>query len=237
LVWHDWHDRLSRIKEIRFADRVEARYRFRGKLYPLEVDGGFDPASGTFWMNREHGIGLTGLYEAIAAGLVFKPAARPVHLLALERALELEIHDPSFGRPASAASDLDDGEATAEEADQHERDEDGDDAEPGEAIFGHSPFELDAARNVPKPAPLSSRPSSPRRTRRDSAAGSNKGNADAAPVPELEQQHIESLKRSHYASHCQRCLCERSPQELAPAGSYIEFCYVSCTMTTMAGGW
>ena len=34
LVWHDWHDRLSRIRAIRFADTVETRYRFRDRLYP-----------------------------------------------------------------------------------------------------------------------------------------------------------------------------------------------------------
>ena len=29
----DWHERLSRIRVIRFADKVEAHYRFRGRLY------------------------------------------------------------------------------------------------------------------------------------------------------------------------------------------------------------
>ena len=34
---------------------------------------------------------------------------------------------------------------------------------------------------------------------------------------------IEDLKRNQYASHCQMCLCDRSPQELVPRGSYIEW--------------
>ena len=223
LVWHDWHDRLSRINAIRFADKVEARYRFRGKPYQLEVDGGFDPAYGTFWIKRDHGMGLSSLYEPIAANLVFKPIARPVHLLALERALELQIYDPSFGRPVSA-SDLGDDEVTADEADRDEHDED-EDADPGEAVFGHSPFEPDASRNIPTPSRISSRaaPSSQRSTRRDGMPGLSRGNGDAKPAPELEKEHIEALKRSHYASHCQMCLCERKPQELAPAGSYIEW--------------
>jgi len=223
LVWTDWHDRLSRIKTIRFADKVEARYRFRGKPYPLEADGGFDPGTGTFWMKRDHGIGLSSLYEAIAAQLVFKPAARPVHFLALERTLELEIQDPSFGQPVSEVSPSEDDEAAADNVDQNEHDEE--DADPGEAVFGHSPFEPDASRNTPKPGPISSRPSatSQRSTQRDASSGANKGQGDAKPAPELEKEHIESLKRSHYASHCQMCLCERPPHELAPAGSYIEW--------------
>ena len=43
LLRNDWHNRLSRIKEIRFADGVEAHYHFRRKLYPIVVDAGFDP--------------------------------------------------------------------------------------------------------------------------------------------------------------------------------------------------
>ncbi|MFQ5668718.1 MAG: hypothetical protein ACE5I7_20135, partial [Candidatus Binatia bacterium] len=42
LVRRDWHDRLSRIRGIPFADAVEVRYRLRGRLYPLSADAGFD---------------------------------------------------------------------------------------------------------------------------------------------------------------------------------------------------
>ena len=40
-------------------------------------------------------------------------------------------------------------------------------------------------------------------------------------TPAIERMHKEELKR-RYASHCQMCLCDSLPQELAPAGSYIE---------------
>jgi hypothetical protein len=230
LAWHDWHDRLSRIREIRFADTVEARYRFRGRLYPVAADGGFDPQSGTFWMRNHRAVGLSSLYEAIAAQLVFKPEARPVHCLALERAIELEIRDPSYGRSHGMAPDRED-EDIAEEADEadaqsHPEDEEDDgDADPGEAVFGHSPFEPDPSRNTPNPGPISSRPAGTSRTSGGSSGGSggSGGNSKTKPTPELEQEHIEGLKRSHYASHCQMCLCERAPRELAPPGSYIQW--------------
>lgn len=227
LVRHDWHDRLSRIKTIRFADNVDARYRFRRKSYPLTVRAGFDISSGTFWMKRGLvGVGLSSLYEAIAAQLVFKPIARPVHLLALERALELEIDDPSYGQPVSTVPSPEDEEATAGDAALN-GDDDGDDedADPGEAVFGHSPFDPDPSRNVPKPGPIpsSSSTASQRPEHRDSGGRATKSKIDSKPAPELEKEHIEALKRNHYASHCQLCLCERTPQELAPARSYIEW--------------
>ena len=226
LVRHDWHDRLSRIGEIRFADHVEALYRLRGRSYPVEADGGFDPASGVFWMKRDHAIWPRSLYEGIAAALIFKPAARPVHLLALERALTLEIHDPSFGRPAAAGTGQDADKPSGDDTTRNEYDtQDDEDPDPGEAIFGHSPFTPDASRNIPKPVPIASRAARPLQRRSGPAGqtGRGKGNRDRVPAPELEKEHIETLKHSHYASHCQLCLCERLPQELAPAGSYIEW--------------
>jgi hypothetical protein len=230
LVWHDWHDRISRIREIRFADTVEARYRFRDRLYPVRADGGFDPESGTFWMKNGRGVGFSSLYEAIAAQLVFKSSARPVHSLALERALELEIHDPSYGRPHGTArdqaqenhaADTDGADAQAEAEDERK----GGDADTGEAVFGHAPFEPDPSRNTPHPGPISSSPSGPSRLagRSDGSSGSYGGHSETKPTPELEQEHIDVLKRSHYASHCQMCLCERSPRELAPPGSYVQW--------------
>ncbi len=137
-----------------------------------------------------------------------------MHLLALERALDLEIHDPSFGRPEFSAS----------EEDEESEKNDGIDPEPSEAVFGHSPFRPDPSRNMPKPEPISSssmrgaEPSNiPART------ATNKLGIDHKPPPEIEKEHIENLKGSQYASHCQICLCERPPGELAPIGSYIEW--------------
>jgi hypothetical protein len=230
LVRHDWQDRLSRIKGIHFAVQVEARYHFRRKPYPVEVDAGFDPTSGIFWMKRDHGIGPSSLYEAIAAQLVFKPAARPVHLLALERALKLEIKDPSFGRPTGFGHGLNDNDGRAKGADQDSHDdvvneETEAESDPGEAVFGHSPFVPDPTRNMPKPGPISSSPTgTSRRPARDGRApGPSKDESDSRSAPELEKEHIEALKRTHYASHCQICLCERPPTELAPLGSYIQW--------------
>ena len=100
-----------------------------------------------------------------------------------------------------------------------------DDAEPGEAIFGHSPFAPDPARNIRSPARSHrGRPQRLRARRAARAAAERKTAArDSKPTPELEREHVEALKKDHYASHCQMCLCERSPRELAPAGSYVEW--------------
>ena len=225
LVWRDWHDRLSRITAIRFADKVEARYRFRNRLYPVPSEGGFDPASGVFWMKANRNARHGETYETIAAQLVFKPTARPVDYLALERAVELEVRDPSYGRPLAGAIDL---EADDQAEDAHEETDDtaeGGEDEPREAVFGHSPFEPDPSRNKPHPRalPLQAKAIPRKFGQSGEERGSSATNSMKAPVPELELEHMEALKRGHYASHCQMCLCKRTPQELAPTGSYVQW--------------
>ena len=88
---------------------------------------------------------------------------------------------------------------------------------------GHSPFEPDPARNRPKPGPISNESAGrPRRPKGQSGSLVSGGGDSPRQTPDLEKKHIEELKHKHYASHCQMCLCERPPQELAPSGSYIE---------------
>ena len=227
LLRRDWWDRLSRVKEVRCADKVEACYRFRGKRYPLEIDAGFDPVSGIFWTKQNLSIGLSNLYESMAAQLVFKPSARQIDLLALERAVWLDIHDPSFGRPAGTRVDPNDDDITTEDPSRNERNDDEEDADTdlGEAGSGHSPFVPDAARNTPRPGPIPSNlAGTPRRSMREHDTRSLDGDGDdSGAAPEFETLQIKDLKRNQYASHCQMCLCEHPPRKLAPAGSYVQW--------------
>ena len=223
LVRHDWHDRLGRVQEIRLAEEVVASYRFRGKSYALEVEAGFDPVSGIFWLRSGRDVGPSIMYESLAKQLVFRPAARPIHLLALERAVGLEIEDPSYGGPTGSGSGASYDGVGTEEEDREEHVDMG--AEPGEAATGHSPFEPDPTRNRPNPGRIPTG-SAGRRRNSTGGRGSSSSREDGGgfrEAPKLEREHRDALKRDHYSSHCQMCLCKRKPQELAPAGSYIEW--------------
>ena len=216
LLRNDWKERLSSVQAIKFADTVEAKYRFRRRLYSDRVDGGFDPKTGTFWMNRKKKTDPSSLYEAIAQQLVFKPTARPIDFLALERSLNLEISELSVGRLTrrteedqteefESADDIESGEKTAA------NDED---ADLGEAVGGHNPFDPNPKRNLPDPAPITSeRKESSRRQSKDKrksySTGGNKKDLDTEASTDPESEHKEELRR-HYASHCQMCVCKRS---------------------------
>lgn len=217
LIWHDWFDRISRIREIRFAQEVEGRYLFLSRKYTMSIKAGFDPSTGTFWIRKSQQDSLSSFCEAVAADLIFKSAARPVHLLALERALQTEIRDQSFGRPSQVAEPEAEREGFDNDTDGREI-TDGE-ADPGQAVFGHSPFEPNPSRNLPTPSTIVSTSLSEIGT----VPWLKKGGSSSVPPPALETEHIELLKTGHYASHCQMCLCEHLPADLAPVGSYVEW--------------
>ena len=220
LLRHDWQDRLDRVQELHFGEDVEVRFRFRRRAYPQKADAGFDPGTGIFWMKR--GLGARGLYESVAKQLIFKPTARPIDLLALQRAVEMEIADPSFGRPTGSHSDTGDEDTVADDTDEQGKDSE-ENGGLGEAGSGHSPFEPDPTRNRPTPGAISTESSRhPRRPKGRPGSSALGGGNISRQTPDLEKKHVEELKRHHYASHCQMCLCARLPQELAPVGSYIE---------------
>ena len=223
LARRDWHQRLNRIKVVRFADRVEATYRFWRKRYLWTVDAGFDPVSGIFWIKRDAGVGLSKLYRTLAEQLVFR-GAKEIELHALELAVGLEIKDPSYGGTGDQSEangegvtfGQDDPGSQGEQAEEQDTDF-------GEAPWGHSPFTPDPTRNVPKEGPLSeSAGSAPvPEDAEEPAEPSDAGSEASTTVPPIERIHREELKR-RYASHCQMCLCDKLPQDLAPVGSYIE---------------
>lgn len=222
LVRRDWSNRLSRVNALRFADEINVRYRLRARSHWISADAGFDPESGTFWIKRDDDGDLRSIfYEAIAKQLIFKPQARPLDLMALERALALEIKEPSFARSVKVDG-LD--QISDQNGAGHEAESDNEGDELGESLFGHAPFKPDPGGNVPKPGPIPSA-AKPRRQSGPGNSSGGPGPSDAPYVhtPQLEKDHVVALKADHYASHCQMCLCVRSPEELAPAGSYVEW--------------
>jgi len=224
LAREDWHARLNRIKGVRFADDVEARYRFWRKPYRRKVDAGFDPESGIFWMRRDADVGLSKLYRTLAEQLVFK-GAKPIELHALELAVGLQIRDPSFGTRVAFESEANGGDDRFGDDDhgiEGNPEEDPSADDPGESPWGHAPFTPDPTRNQPETGPLTESASDePIPEERPEPPEVDDDDQERPRTPAIERIHKEQLKR-RYASHCQMCLCDSVPQDLAPAGSYIE---------------
>ena len=229
LMRHNWQTRLSAIKKLVFSDRVEVHYRFRRRNYTIEESSGFDQQSEVFYVNQKFGENLDIMCETIARQLVFIPAAKPMHHLTLKRALEMDFKDWSLDATATTNS----SDETNSDTDvlNGDKDEFVDDTETAEATSGHSPYEPDPTKNIPKQGPFSkvdsgsSQRLSTEKNKDNSSDSAESRNSSQRQTDskstKLEDQHKRQI-REQYANHCQICLCKQDPNILAPVDSYVE---------------
>ena len=211
VIHKNWNHRLEQIEEIGVSTELKARYRFRRRVYDINVDAGFDVQSKVFWINFGSTPSSSKLYMAIAKHRIFKPSALPMHHFMLEKAVNMELSEPSF-QQFRKEDPNDEPQNETESEDEIE--------DTTEAVIGHAPFELDLTRNLPDPSPISTIPTRNIQQNRGSRKKSEStGNINQ--TPEIEKEHIEVLKSEQYASHCQICLSKLTPKELAPKGSYV----------------
>ena len=232
LMRHNWQTRLSAIKKLAFSDRVEVHYRFQRRNYTIEESSGFDHKSEVFYVNQQIGENVDIICETIARQLIFTPAAKPMHHLTLKRALEMDFQDHSF-RSLDATATTNSSDETNSDTDvpNGHKNEFVDDAETAEATSGHSPYESDTKKNIPKQNPFStvnsgsSQNPSAGKSKVNSSDSTESGNSSQRQTDsqssKLEDQHKRQI-REQYANHCQVCLCKQVPNILAPVDSYVE---------------
>ena len=211
LIHQNWNHRLEQIEDIGVSTELKARYRFRRRVYDLNVDAGFDIQSKVFWIKFVSTPSSNELYKAIAKHRIFKPSALPMHHFMLEQAVNMELSEPSFQQFRKEDSN---------DSPQNETELEDENEDTTEAVIGHAPFALDITRNLPDPSPISTIP-----TRNIQENGESRKKTESSSsinqAPEIEKKHIENLKSKQYASHCQICLSKLPPKDLAPEGSYV----------------
>ena len=134
-----------------------------------------------------------------------------MHHFMLEQAVNMELSELSFQQ--FRKGDLNDET-------QNETELEDDNQDTTEAVIGHAPFTLDPTRNLPDPSPISTIPTRKIQKKRGTPK-KKESSGSSNQAPEIEKEHIELLKSKHYATHCQICLTQLAPKELAPEGSYV----------------
>ena len=215
LVRKDWHVRLSKIEGFKLAELVEGEFSFRRRVYRHQVASALDPESGIFWIEGEDTITDEKFYQSVASSLVFRPEAKPIHHIALHHAVSQDVSELSISLREFDSDEEDSITAPPYTNGEEVNQDSGDDVD--EAPFGgHSPLDPDKSRNAPNPVPITNDI-----TETPSQSAKSSGRSKST-TPSQERKHVEELKLVHYASHCQICICERTPLNLAPIGSYIE---------------
>jgi hypothetical protein len=95
------------------------------------------------------------------------------------------------------------------------------DLDSGEARQTHGATSHNSYKNIPNPGQISEGVPREEKTRPSGGAGKTKNNKLERLTNQIEKNQIDDLKKNHYAWHCQICLAQNTPEELAPKTSYV----------------
>ena len=207
---HDWFKRVSAIQQVEVYTEVTVVFRVGKQECEISLPSQFEEASRTLHIGNSEGYELTGLLDAIAE-YVFKSDAPKMAKAAFGRAVLAELpHAEDIG-PVILSHVDEEGEGGTVRGDETFE-------EVAEAQMTHGTLFDPRDRNTPKPQELSPRSEALERPTRTNTQGSSTGRTRLPS--NLEEKHKQQLKET-YAWHCQVCLATKTPDELAPEGSYV----------------
>lgn len=196
LIEPQFQRRLLAIKRVMIASRLTVQFKVRGRQYRAAREWVVLPNE--IWLDRDGDLDDL-LMKAIADIVFLKPRLRWLSSV-LKDALRHRTRDfRATEQPDSYEQDGYDEKSAEEKA--------------GESSRPHPGSEPDPKRNNPKPGELYSG---------GGVRNTTRSNASNRPQVVAEDIQRVQLKTDHYASHCQIELARRSPEELAPVGSYAQ---------------
>jgi hypothetical protein len=211
-----WHHRVTQVQGVSVATGVNASFRICGHNYRFETSYGFDEATGRIWLKQEADRDIqTTLFEALVERIFIERTPKFAAYV-LQQAFRQQFHEAS---PIHI-------DTAPDEASENEPIEPSQETEsaPGDTTQTHRPTAPDSAKNLPRPGPIPKTTAAPNGSTAQLASRNENGRqSHRQPAPDVEITHKADLKQNQYAWHCQACLATRSPRELAPEGSYVEF--------------
>ncbi len=198
-----------------------ASYKLYNRKHTAIVEFAFERETGTIWLKSSSKASLEEKFFKVVAELIFESSEKYIPIV-LQRALDLDFTDEKdVGGLSPVDEDLDsviDEDADVDSTDIKELKE------------THSPIEQDIERNFPSPNDIPEHSGSDTtkgntgstgRKHRDTSPSGSTG--ETRPTVRSEEKQIKNLKENQYAWHCQICLAERTPDELAPLTSYAGY--------------
>ena len=204
----DWRNRIDKVNHLAVAEQVNACFKVGRRTYSIELRSGFDEGTRVIWVKRD--VDLNEALFEVLVQRIFREGVPKFAASVLQTAVRWEYRERTFQLLETIEADHTHGNDSS----------DGDpDGEPGETLQTHRPTIPDPTRNLPHPGPIPQK-AQVRALRRFQAFS---GTHEQATVPanDLEVTQIEDLKQNQYAWHCQVCLAEKTPGQLAPDGSYV----------------
>jgi len=224
LLRSNWQNRLEQILSLKVASKINATYKLGRRHYNVIVDGAFCEDTGILWIADGENSLESPFYKTLA-NRIFTDGAPKWIAAALRHALEVDFHEQVWAIPGGDRTEdeyLESDESEFQDSDNGYKDSE----DPRETMQTHMGTEPNLSKNVPDPGPIPTyEHTTEKRSFNDTKGGdrNNKKDHEDRFDPESEKIQIQDLKENQYAWHCQICLAEKTPEELAPTGSYVEF--------------
>ena len=200
----NWRERLSGIKNVEIAASVDATYALGRRRFEVSVDGRLDKESGTLRIKLDPDL-LSTFFDIIADHIFEQPKKYYGSVLHRAYNMDLNERDPrDYGTEVDPQEDIEIDDVQSQ---------DGVSGVPSATLGVHRVPRPDPARNLPKPGPIPSGEGIIRSVGRRTRGIGRAPSAD-------ERSQIDDLRENQYAWHCQACVAELEPTELAPLSSY-----------------
>ena len=212
---HHWKDRLTKIRYILLSPSLSATFKLQGRNFEVSIPSGFDVGTSTILISENEGD-IDDLFYSVISDLVFEHP--PTYISSpLQQAIEKDFNDNSIVVPKVKF-------ASEEEGDDNLLDEI-DEEIIGEVKETHTSTIIDPQKNLPQIKPITEESALSYSTKSKISKGNSiRGKGVQSKIKsKIEKIHILELKSVQYAWHCQICLAEKTPGDLAPVGSYVEF--------------
>lgn len=203
-----WRDRLAQIRNVTVAASIKATFQIGRYRYTIPMDTAFDESNGTIWLSDSDN--LEDLFYRAVTERIFDNPPKFLPLVVKEAVHREFIENYTYSTPTGVLDDEGSNEGEGEG-------EDNSGGEPGGTPQTHQGEPPDPRKNLPKPESLPTGIG-----RKDSSGRSPGGKSPTREPSRVEEIQIENLKKNQYAWHCQICLTERPPEQLAPVNSYVE---------------
>ncbi len=211
----DWRRRLEALKGVRVAGRLNAVYSLLKREYEVPADSGVDEPTQLLCVDRKADRKMA-FYEALADHLFAENSSR-LWAYGLRRAIESRHQSELFDFEGA----LDDDES-GDSAEENLSGNPSPTSDPPNKGHGISDDKLEPVVPQPKAlddisdeTKLSGKKNAPWKGARSPASTDERRNS-----VEEEEQKL-ALKKEHYAWHCQACLGQYNPKEVAPPQSYV----------------
>jgi hypothetical protein len=214
-----WFSTLTQVKTVQIASVIRGEFKIYKRNHSANLESVFDNSTGIIWLKKKSDS-IEDSFFSVIADLIFDTSEKYVPFV-LQKAIDIEFRQEELIGGVEDDEGFDEELHGGQSDDDFSEDGEEQDLDSGEARQTHGATSHNSYKNIPNPGQISEGVPREEKTRPSGGAGKTKNNKLERLTNQIEKNQIDDLKKNHYAWHCQICLAQNTPEELAPKTSYV----------------